>query len=145
MKNLKLEQHLCHSIYSAWGAINRMYKPFLDDLDLTYTQYIVLTALWEQDNQTVKRLGERLYLGSNTLTPVTKKLEAKKLVQRARDKSDDRLINIFLTEKGRKLSQDAVHIPFCIPEVTNIPVEHLAQLRDQVQELRERIEVAGSR
>lgn len=145
MENLELDQHLCFSIYSTWSAINRMYKPLLDDLDLTYTQYIVLTALWQQDNQTVKRLGQRLYLGSNTLTPVTKKLEAKKLVQRTRDKSDDRLINISLTEKGRKLSVSALAVPYCIPELTKMRVETLVQLRDQVNELRDKIETAISR
>lgn len=139
MDNLPLDQHLCFAIYSSWSVINRTYKPILAELSLTYTQYIVLTALWEKDNQNVKSLGEKLFLGSNTLTPVLKRLEEKDLIQRVRDRSDDRLVNVFLTEKGRCLAPAAAEVPFCIPKITHIPVAELKQLKEKIQELRELI------
>jgi MarR family transcriptional regulator, organic hydroperoxide resistance regulator len=136
LDNLPLDQHLCFAVYSSWSVINRTYTPILAEFGLTYTQYIVLTVLWEKDNQNVKSLGKKLFLGSNTLTPVLKRLEEKDLIQRVRDRSDDRLVNVFLTEKGRCLAPAAAIVPFCIPEITHIPVAELKQIKEKIQEIR---------
>ncbi|ODN62737.1 MarR family transcriptional regulator, partial [Burkholderia cenocepacia] len=88
----KLSEFLCFAIYSANLAFGKAYKPILDELGLTYTQYITIIALWEQDNQTVGQLGEKLFLESNTLTPILKKLEAMGYLERHRDPSDERQV-----------------------------------------------------
>lgn len=102
-----LDDFICFSIYSANLAFHRAYKPFLTQLGLTYTQWIVMVCLFEQDKQTVKALGNRLFLASNTLTPLLKQLENAGLVVRNRDKNDERQVIICLTDKGRKLHGQA--------------------------------------
>ncbi|WP_201834777.1 MarR family winged helix-turn-helix transcriptional regulator [Microvirga zambiensis] len=99
----KLSNFLCFSIYSANLAFGRAYKPILDKLGLTYTQYIALVALSEEDGQTVSALGEKLFLESNTLTPILKKLEATGYVRRHRDPADERQVRVTLTPAGRDL------------------------------------------
>lgn len=99
----KLSNFLCFAIYSANLAFNRAYKPILDKLGLTYTQYIALVALSEQDDQTVRALGEKLFLESNTLTPMLKKLEAVGYIRRHRDPTDERQVRVSLTPAGRQL------------------------------------------
>lgn len=103
----KLSDFLCFSIYSANLAFGRAYRPFLEKLGLTYTQWIIIVALWEEDEQTVKSLGEKLFLESNTLTPILKKLEELGYVRRQRDPADERQVRISLTEAGRRLRQKA--------------------------------------
>ena len=115
MKNfdsLKLENQLCFPLYACSKEIVRLYKPFLDEIDLTYTQYIVMMVMWETGEINVKRLGERLYLDSGTLTPLLKKLETKGYITRKRSNEDERNVIIHLTEDGEKLKNKAV----CIPE-----------------------------
>lgn len=107
-KDLKLSDFLCFAVYSANLAFGRAYRPILDKLDLTYTQYVTLVALWEQDGQTVGELGEKLFLESNTLTPILKKLEAIGYVERRRDPSDERQVRISLTAKGKQLRVDGI-------------------------------------
>ena len=104
----KLSNFLCFAIYSANLAFGRAYKPMLDALGLTYTQYIALVALGEQDGQTVKALGEKLFLESNTLTPILKKLEAVGYLQRQRDPVDERQVRVSLTPAGRQLLEKAL-------------------------------------
>jgi len=99
----KLADFLCFAIYSANLAYGRAYKPILDELGLTYTQYIAIVALWEQDKQTVSGLGEKLFLESNTLTPILKKLEAMGYLRRQRDPADERQVVVSLTDAGRQL------------------------------------------
>lgn len=99
----KLSNFLCFAIYSANLAFGRAYKPLLDKLGLTYTQYVTLVALSEEDDQTVSMLGEKLFLESNTLTPILKKLEADGYLQRRRDPSDERQVRLTLTPAGREL------------------------------------------
>ncbi|MGH6642025.1 MAG: MarR family winged helix-turn-helix transcriptional regulator [Bradyrhizobium sp.] len=101
----KLADFLCFAIYSANLAYGRAYKPILDELGLTYTQYIAIVALWEQDNQTVSSLGEKLFLESNTLTPILKKLESMGFLRRQRDATDERQVLISLTDAGRELRE----------------------------------------
>src|SRR5476649_3013952 len=95
-----LSDFLCFAVYSANLAFGRAYRPILDELGLTYTQYIAIIALWEQDNQTVTSLGEKLFLESNTLTPILKKLEAMGYLRRARDPGDERQVLVSLTDAG---------------------------------------------
>lgn len=108
---LKLDNQLCFALYVCSKEILRKYKPLLDPYDLTYTGYIILLALWEKDEITVKDLGERLYLDSGTLTPVLKKLESLNYVRRIRSKNDERNVYIKLTEQGINLKKEAAHIP----------------------------------
>src|SRR3954470_4842091 len=101
----KLADFLCFAIYSANLAYGRAYKPILEELGLTYTQYIVIVALWENDNQTVSGLGEKLFLESNTLTPILKKLETMGYLRRQRDPTDERQVLVSLTDAGRGLRE----------------------------------------
>src|ERR687894_765277 len=100
-----LADFLCFSIYSANLAFGRAYKPLLDELGITYTQWIAIVALWEEDRLTVKGLGERLFLESNTLTPILKKLEELGYVRRQRDRGDERQVMVSLTDAGRRLRE----------------------------------------
>ncbi len=108
---LKLDNQLCFALYVCSKEIIRKYKPILDPLDLTYTGYITLLALWEADEVTVKDLGTRLYLDSGTLTPLLKKLEAQGYIERSRSVTDERNVVIKLTHEGRKLKNKAYRIP----------------------------------
>jgi len=105
---LKLENHLCFPLYACARETIKKYKPFLDQMDLTYTQYIAMTALWEKRQLTVKEMGAMLYLDSGTLTPLLKKLEGKKLIQRKRSDEDERNLLVSLTEKGAQLRDVAM-------------------------------------
>src|SRR5436190_22787125 len=100
---LLLGNQLCFAIYSTAHAFNRVYKPLLDALGLTYPQYLVMLILWEREGPSVSEIGERLHLDSGTLTPLLKRLEAAGLVRRARDPADERQVRIALTLKGRAL------------------------------------------
>jgi DNA-binding MarR family transcriptional regulator len=108
---LDLEIFLCFAVYSAGHAFNRVYKPMLEKLRLTYPQYIAMVLLWERDGQTVGELGRKLLLESNTLTPLLKRLETLGNVKRQRDPLDERQVRVNLTDAGRKLRQRASHIP----------------------------------
>lgn len=101
----RLSDFLCFAVYSANLAFGKVYKPVLEQLGLTYPQYIAIVALWEEDNQTVGSLGEKMFLESNTLTPLLKKLEAMGYVERRRDTEDERLVRVTLTKSGRQLRE----------------------------------------
>ena len=109
---LKLRGQLCFPLYACAKETIRLYKPFLDELGLTYTQYITMMVLWEKKCLTVKELGKELYLDSGTLTPLLKKLEAKGYLVRERSKEDERNLFIFLTEEGEKMKDAALHVPY---------------------------------
>lgn len=108
---LKLENQLCFPLYAASREIIRQYRPFLDELDLTYTQYITMMVIWEVGLINVKELGKRLYLDSGTLTPLLKSLEAKGFVHRSRSREDERVLNVELTAEGEALRDRAVSVP----------------------------------
>lgn len=108
---LKLENQLCFPLYACSKEIVRRYKPYLDKIDLTYTQYITMMVMWEVKQINVKDLGEKLYLDSGTLTPLLKKLESKDYVKRERSKHDERNLIVTITEKGEALKSKAVDIP----------------------------------
>ena len=101
--SLKLDNQLCFPLYAASREVIRRYRPFLEELDLTYTQYITMMVFWEVGQINVKELGKRLYLDSGTLTPLLKSLEAKGYVNRSRSKSDERVLNVELTVAGEEL------------------------------------------
>lgn len=108
---IRLENQLCFPLYVCSKEIVRRYKPYLDELNLTYTQYIAMMVLWEEREVTVTELGKQLFLDSGTLTPLLKKLEQKGFVTRKRMESDERNVCISITDKGDKLKEEAVKIP----------------------------------
>jgi len=122
---LKLENQLCFPLYAASREVIKQYKPYLDKLNLTYTQYIAMLLLWENKTMTVKEMGEHLYLDSGTLTPLLKKLEAKGFINRVRSTEDERNLNITITKAGEKLKEQAVEIPVKIHEGTKLTQEEL--------------------
>jgi len=109
---LKLKNQLCFPLYAAAKEVVRRYRPFLDKLDLTYTQYITMMVMWEEKEISVKDLGEKLYLDSGTLTPLLKSLEQKDYVSRRRSSEDERVLIVSLTETGEKLKEKAVDVPY---------------------------------
>lgn len=118
-----MENQLCFPLYACSKEIVKKYKPFLDELDLTYTQYIAMMVLWEHKQMNVKELGKYLYLDSGTLTPVLKKLEQKGLVERTRSKEDERVLSVTLTESGNEIKEKAVEIPSLIGACVNLEPE----------------------
>ena len=125
---LKIENQLCFPLYACSREIIKQYKPFLDELDLTYTQYIAMMVLWEHKTMNVKAMGEILYLDSGTLTPVLKKLESKGLVSRQRSTEDERNLVVTITEAGEALKEKAVEVPAAIAKCSNIDPEEAAML-----------------
>ncbi|MDX5383574.1 MAG: MarR family transcriptional regulator [Rhodobacterales bacterium] len=136
---LTLPDMLCFSLYSANHAMQAAYKPLLDPLGLTYPQYLVLTALWQQDGQTVGTLGRALRLESNTLTPLLKRMEGQGLITRSRDKADERQVLIALTPEGRAMQSRAAHVPACLLDRAGLTVDQASALRDTIAALRERL------
>ncbi|GAB5348014.1 MarR family winged helix-turn-helix transcriptional regulator [Alteriqipengyuania sp. 357] len=132
---LDLDRQICFPLYAASNLLNRMYRPILAELQLTYPQYLVMLALWKQVPQTVGSLGEALYLDSGTLTPLLKRMENAGLVTRTRDPADERRVLIDLTPKGRALRSQAVHVPQTLGEGLDIDATDVVQLRDQVRSL----------
>lgn len=117
---LKLENQLCFPLYACSKEIIKKYKPFLDKLDLTYTQYITMLVLWEEKNINVKTLGDKLLLDSGTLTPLLKKLEEKGYIERKRSIKDERKLIVSLTKKGEELKQLSQDIPLNIGKCLNL-------------------------
>jgi DNA-binding MarR family transcriptional regulator len=131
----RLADFLCFAVYSANLAFGRAYKPILDELGLTYPQYIAVVALWEEDDQTVSRLGGKLFLESNTLTPILKKLESMGYLTRRRDPKDERQVRVNLTEAGRRLREKGLTMNLI--KQTRLPPEEFAKLQKAVSNLRD--------
>lgn len=136
---LQLDNQLCFALYSTSLAMTKLYKPLLEELGLTYPQYLAMLVLWEQDGLTVSELGERLYLDSGTLTPLLKRMETAGLVSRLRAVQDERRVHITLTAEGRKLKTKAAKIPGCILSATQCSIPELVSLTQQVQSFRKRL------
>ena len=132
--NLKLADFLCFAVYSANLAFGKAYKPILEELGLTYTQYITIIALWEQDNQTVSSLGEKLFLESNTLTPILKKLEGMGYLRRQRDHEDERQVLVTLTDAGRRLREKGLNMN--LVEACGLTPEEFPRMQSAVVALR---------
>ncbi|MDE4173718.1 MarR family transcriptional regulator [Phaeobacter sp. PT47_59] len=139
---LTIDDLLCFSLYSANHALTRLYRPLLEPLGLTYPQYLVLMALWEQDAQKVSDLGKRLDLETNTLTPLLKRMESAGYLSRRRNPQDERSLIVSLTDKGAGLKGEARHISTCVIEAMGGDLEELIELRDRVNALRARIDQA---
>lgn len=134
--DLTLEDQLCFSLYATSMAINRIYKPLLDRLGITYPQYLVLSTLWEQDGRTVGAIAERLSLESSTITPLVKRLEAASLVKRTREASDERRVLVSLTDSGRDLKQDSRCLGEALFAHAGMTVDELISLNREVLRLR---------
>ncbi|RUV32744.1 MAG: MarR family transcriptional regulator [Mesorhizobium sp.] len=136
---LPLDEQLCYAIYSAGMAIQRVYKPLLDDLGLTYPQYLVLNVLWREDKLTVGGIAERLALESSTLTPLLKRLEATGLLRRTRNLANERQVVVALTDKGRELRSRAGCLADALLSSSGQSPAHLNQINRDVRELRDAI------
>ena len=134
---LKLSKQLCFPLYACSREMIKLYKPFLDELGLTYTQYITLMVLWEHKAMTVKALGQELYLDSGTLTPLLKKLEEKGLVTRRRSDLDERNLIVTITELGESMRDRALHIPGEMTKCINLPREEIRDLYRMLYQLLE--------
>ncbi|UKS24426.1 MarR family transcriptional regulator [Paenibacillus sp. HWE-109] len=132
---LKLENQLCFSLYASSRAITRMYRPFLEDLGITYPQYLVLLVLWDQKESTVKELSEKLDLDSGTLTPMLKRMEAQQLVQRQRSVQDERVVNIQITEAGLALYEKALCIPQTLLSSSGLSPEEIFNFNEQLKNI----------
>ncbi len=125
---LRLKNQLCFPIYAVSNMITRKYKPFLDELDLTYTQYIVMMVLWEKGQANEKLLCEALCLKSNTVTPLLKKLQDKGYIEKTKDKGDERNIVITLTRAGEELRDMALRVPECMAKELHLTPEEATEL-----------------
>lgn len=135
-ETLKLDHFLCFAVYSANHAFNRVYKPILDRLGLTYPQFIAMVTLWSEDGLTVGQIGERVLLETNTLTPLLKRLESAGLVRRMRDSTDERQVRIFLTDKGRALRAQADSVPSEIGACLDRDTQSIAELTGELTRMR---------
>ena len=140
---LQLGNQLCFAIYSAGHAFNRVYKPLLDRLGLTYPQYLVMLVLWERDGVPVKDIGERLFLDSGTLTPLLKRLEAAHLLKRTRSTEDERQVLISLTSQGQALREKARAVPQAILAASACSLGELSAMKNELIALRDRLNEAA--
>ncbi|SHG33577.1 MarR family winged helix-turn-helix transcriptional regulator [Bradyrhizobium erythrophlei] len=136
---LLLGNQICFAIYSAAHAFNRVYKPLLDRLGLTYPQYLVMLVLWERDGVPVKDIGERLFLDSGTLTPLLKRLEAAQLIKRTRNPADERQVLIALTAQGQALKEKARTVPQSILAASACSIAELSAMKNDLVALRDRL------
>ena len=134
---LKLKNQICFPLYAVSNKIIRRYKPLLDNLDLTYTQYITMMVMWEQKQINEKELGKYLYLDSGTLTPLLKKLEAKGFITKERDKKDERSLIITITELGENLKEKAINVPVELAKEMNLTEEETKTLYNILYKLLE--------
>ena len=125
---LSLDNQLCFALYACSHEVMRRYAPLLAELDLTYTQYIAMMALWESEPLSMKELGERLKLDSGTLTPMLKKMEAKGLVSRCRDAADERRLVVTLTDEGRSLRESALRVPLEMSKCVDLEPDEAQEL-----------------
>ncbi len=125
---LKLENQLCFPLYAAAREVIKLYRPHLDSLDLTYTQYITMMVMWAEKRISVRDMGKRLYLDSGTLTPVLKSLESKGYIRRYRSTEDERVLIVELTEEGSRLRDEAVEVPQQVGSCIRLEPEEAMQL-----------------
>ena len=138
-EELLLDNQLCFALYSTSLAMTKLYQPLLEELGLTYPQYLAMLVLWERDGLMVSELGERLYLDSGTLTPLLKRLEGAGLIARIRAVHDERRVHITLTAAGRKLKARARKIPGCVRSASQCSIGELVALKQQLNGLRDRL------
>jgi DNA-binding MarR family transcriptional regulator len=131
-----LDDFLCFAVYEANLAFNHLYRTLLDEIGLTYPQYLVMTLLWRQDERTVKEIGEALSLEYNTLTPLIKRLEAMGFVSRVRDVTDQRVVKVTLTRQGKAFRDRARDIPKCVAEASGLADKAFGDLKTALNQLR---------
>jgi DNA-binding MarR family transcriptional regulator len=136
---LQLDRQLCFALYSTSLAMTKLYQPLLAPLSLTYPQYLVLLALWEQDGPSVSQLGARVQLDSGTLSPLLKRLEGAGLITRQRAAQDERRVHVNLTHAGRALKDRARHVPACAFQASGCSLAELDQLTADLRALRARL------
>lgn len=134
---LTLDEHLCFAMYSANIAINRVYRPVLDQLGITYPQYLVLSALWQTDGQTIGAIAGRLSLESSTITPLVKRLEVAGFLGRQRNPDDERQVIVRLTSKGKTLHQESKCLTETLLERSGLPVADVVRLNSEISALRD--------
>ena len=139
---LLLGNQICFAVYSTAHAFNRVYKPLLDRLGLTYPQYLVMLVLWERDDVPLKDIGEKLFLDSGTLTPLLKRLEAQGLIKRTRSTEDERQVLIALTPKGQALKEKARAVPEGILASSACSLGELSRIKTDIVALRDRLNAA---
>lgn len=132
---LKLENQLCFPLYAASREVIKQYRPYLEKLDLTYTQYIAMMVFWEEKKINVKELGKKLFLDSGTLTPVLKSLESKGYVRRYRSSADERILTVEITDKGEALKEQAVSVPQKISGCIKLEPEEALQLYELLHKI----------
>lgn len=142
--HLLLKNQICFPLYAASRLITRMYQPLLDALQITYTQYLVMLVLWEHDSLSVSQIGQQLYLESNTLTPLLKKLEQKQLIMRSRQQTDERTVMITLTEQGRELQNQASCIPEQLAKSVDFSEEELLEIRESMWKILDHLQLQMS-
>jgi DNA-binding MarR family transcriptional regulator len=142
LSKLLLGDQLCFALYAANNAFGRAYKPILDPLGLTYPQYLVMICLWEEDAQTIGAIGHRLFLETNTLTPLLKRLEAAGLIRRERDRQDERQVRVTLTSEGQALREKAVCVPQKIGTASGLDMTQATSLREWLEWLRESLDAS---
>lgn len=135
----RLDGQLCFALYSTSLAMNKLYRKLLRKLGITYSQYLVLMVLWEEDEQTVSALGDRLYLDSATLTPLLKRMEQAELLTRTRSASDERQVIVALTEQGSKLREEAAKLPEQILGATTCSLDQVTGMKKQLDALRDNL------
>ena len=141
--DLALRRQVCFALYSASRAVTGLYRPALERLGLTYPQYLVMLALWEHGDRTVKQLGEHLMLDSGTLSPLLKRVEAAGLVTRVRDPRDERSVTVTLTARGDRLRDKAASVPTTVARASGMTGQELATLRDALVALTDRVTAAA--
>ena len=139
---LLLDNQLCFPLYACSKEVVRRYTPVLKEIDLTYTQYLVMMVLWEQGQITVKDLGVRLYLDSGTLTPLLKKMEQKGLIERERSAADERKVIIHITQAGRDLREQALSVPFEVGRCVELELEEAIELRRLLKKVLDSVQAA---
>ncbi len=136
---LRLEDQLCFALYAASRAMTAAYQPLLDELDITYPQYLVMLVLWDHDGERVSQIGERLHLDSATLTPLLKRLETRGVIARRRSTIDERVVEVFLTTEGKRLEKRAAGVPSALFAKSGLTVSELGQLRTTLQQVTRRL------
>jgi MarR family transcriptional regulator, organic hydroperoxide resistance regulator len=132
---LKLDQQLCFPLYAVSRLVTQAYQPMLQELDITYPQYLVMLLLWEHDSLSVKEIGDKLLLDSGTLTPLLKRMEKKQWISRSRDPKDERSVIIALQEAGKGMREKACNIPVMLAQKMGLSSEELIQLRNLIYQL----------
>ena len=141
MDNLKLENQLCFPLYALSRQITNLYRPLLEELALTYPQYLVMLLLWQHTQLSVKEIGTRLWLDSGTLTPLLKRLEQKGLIERKRDKQDERMVQILITDSGKELQTKAEKVPVALSQSLPITREKGLQLVNELNSVLKQLSV----